>query len=257
METLQHRGVVEINDSKVDGVLFQKMDTASAQTLFGKNRSVAQQAIGVLDEYAPMKKGMLSKLNGREEISLTEYEQESCRAEEIMKVAYRLLALEREIADQKSEILRLETQLEALKPWKALDVSMRIKGTRNTTAFIGAFPEPYHYEELQEKLAKALPVAAGIYLEVIATQPEQTCVFLLCLNQDAEEVESKIRTMGFVRPASPAKRPPAEQAELYETRVQEAKRRIKKAREGILAEALREMSGRLEEMPGEEGYPAY
>ena len=109
LETLQRRGVVEINDSKVDDELFQKMDTASAQTLFGKNRSVAQQAIGVLDEYAPMKKGMLSKLNGREEISLTEYEQESCRAEEIMKVAYRLLALEREIADQKSEILRLET----------------------------------------------------------------------------------------------------------------------------------------------------
>lgn len=237
LETLQRRGVVEIINSKVDDALFQKMDTASAQTLFGKNRSVAQQAIGVLDEYAPMKKGMLSKLNGREEISLTVYEQESCRAEEIMKVAYRLLALEREIADQKSEILRLETQLEALKPWKALDVSMRIKGTRNTTAFIGAFPEPYRYEELQEKLAEALPGTAGIYLEVIATQPEQTCVFLLCLNQDAEEVESKIRTMGFVRPASPAKRPPAEQAELYEARVQEAKRRIKKAREGILAEA--------------------
>lgn len=237
LETLQRRGVVEIVDTKVNDALFQKMDTASAQALFGKNRSVAQQAIGVLDQYAPMKKGMLSKLNGKEEISLAAYEQQACRAEEIMKSAYRLLALEREITEQKSEILRLETQLEAIKPWRALDVSMRIKGTRNTTALIGAFPESYRYEELQEKLTKALPGVAGLYLEVVATQPEQTCVFLLCLSQDAEEVENKIRAMGFARPASPSKRPPAEQAELYEAGVQEAKRRIKKARKEILAEA--------------------
>lgn len=236
LETLQRRGVVEIMNAKIDDALFQKMDTASAQELFHKNKSVAQQAVGILDEYAPRKKGVFSKLNGREEISLKKYEQEMQRAEEIMKTAYRLLSLEREITEQKSEIQRLRTQMEALKPWNPLDISMRFQGTAKTAAFVGAFPEPYEYDELQDKLSKALPDITGFYLEVVATQPEQTCVFLLCLKQDAHKMEDKIRAMGFVRPAAPAKRPPAQQAEWYQAQELQAKQTLEKAREEILAE---------------------
>lgn len=57
-----------------------------------------------------------------------------------MENVYQITALSRSIAENKSEITKLEGQVEALQPWLGLELSMRLKGTGRTRAFIGTLP---------------------------------------------------------------------------------------------------------------------
>ena len=160
---MQRRGVIEITDLDAQSRVFEKMDTQQSQSLFEKNISVVRQALETLSFYAKEKKGMFSMLEGREELTLGEYEDAVSLVPESMKAANRLTALAREIAENKAEILRLETQIDALSPWLSLDVSMRLKGTKRTRVFIGTPVSYTHLDvykrQLQERGrdARAVP----------------------------------------------------------------------------------------------------
>ncbi len=56
----------------------------------------------------------------------------------VMEIVYQITALSRSIAENKSEVIKLEGQLEALQPWLGLDLPMRFKGTGQTRAFLSA-----------------------------------------------------------------------------------------------------------------------
>ena len=64
LEFLQRQGVVEINSGTEEDDIFHKMDVASRRSVFLRNSSTAGQALAVLDQYAPEKKGMLDSFAG-------------------------------------------------------------------------------------------------------------------------------------------------------------------------------------------------
>lgn len=233
LELMQRRGVVEISKSELEDSVFQKTDTSSSQNLFEKSRAAAAQALEVLDQQAPEKKGMLSMLNGREEISLEAYQQDAERIEDIMKQAYRINTLYKENAEDQAEILRLQTQLEALRPWMELDTSMRLKGTHSTTAFIGALPGEFSPEELLLQIAERAPELSAIHAEVISKDRQQSCIFLLCPKKDAQELENVLRGMGFSRPPTPSKTPPVQRRDELNQRIGNAYHAIARREEEI------------------------
>ena len=57
-----------------------------------------------------------------------------------------MVALSRSMAEAKAEQARLENQAAALNPWLSLDLPMRFRGTKLTTAFIGTVPEALSLE---------------------------------------------------------------------------------------------------------------
>ena len=60
----------------------------------------------------------MAGFEGRETLSVEEYESSAGKHDEIMKTAYRLQELEKEIAENKGMIPKLEQQIDALEPWK-------------------------------------------------------------------------------------------------------------------------------------------
>lgn len=233
LEMLQRKAVVEVNTPEEAGQddamgPFSKTDTASARQTFEKNAQLITGSVEVLDSYAPPKKSMLAMLEGRTGINAHEYEETAAAAPEMVKTAQRINALGKRIADQQAEIARLEAQIDALKPWMGLDISMRTIGTASSSVFIGSFPEELTEGEIKTRLAQAAPEVDGVEVEVISSQAQQTCAFVVCLAKMGIKLEAALRGMGFTYPAAPSKTAPPE-------RVEELKGRIQAAREDIAA----------------------
>lgn len=233
LELLQRRGAVEITDEKPNAKTFMRMDTQSAQLTFEKNAVLAKQALQVLDDYSEEKKSMLSMLNGREPISLQKYEEWTKNSHQIMESASTVVALSRKISENKAEVLRLETQMDALKPWVPLDISMRFKGTKTTVAFIGTFPEERTLDSILEGLAKSVPDISAYHVEIVSASADQTCVFVMGMKKDAEKLESALRSQGFSYPSSPSKTPPKDRIEILQERISKIESKNSAAEEKI------------------------
>ena len=233
LEMLQRRGAVEVNSPDTAGELFSKTDTASARQTFEKNAQLMANAVSILDGYAPPEKGMLSMLEGRKAISARQYEETAEAAPALVKTAGRIVALGKKIADEEAEVLRLEAQIDALQPWMGLDIPMRQKGTGSTAVFIGTFPDEMTEAGLKERLAQALPQVSAIEAEVVSSQAQQTCAFVVCHSKYAAEVEGALRGIGFTYPAAPSKTAPAQRVEELKGRIAAAHKEAKKAEDEI------------------------
>ena len=120
---------------------------------FLDNARLLEQAVELLDHYAPPKKGMLSALAGRTPVTQRQFDGLWKQAPALLGTAKELLALGKERTDGTAQILRLEAQVESLKPWLTLDIPMNLRETESTRVFLGAFPQ-----ELDEAPSKtALP----------------------------------------------------------------------------------------------------
>jgi V/A-type H+-transporting ATPase subunit I len=232
LELLQRRGVLEIDDSVEEDIVFHRMDTSSARAVFEKNISVLTGALEVLDVYAPEKGGMLSSLRGRRPFTLVEYEEAAKGAEESVRLAHRITALQKDIIEKTAELSRYATQKEGLVPWLKLDLPMRFKGTARTSAMIGTLPGLLEERTFSQRLNELLP-DRSLYAEVVSAEKTQTRVFVLCCKDDTAAVEEALRTLGFARPAEPSKQPPTERWALLEQREQAARKAIDGAKEEI------------------------
>lgn len=72
---------------------------------------------------------MFASLEGRELKTGRDYDAFAQKYDTVMENVYQITALSRSIAENKSEITKLEGQVEALQPWLGLELSMRFKGT--------------------------------------------------------------------------------------------------------------------------------
>ncbi|MEM1484048.1 V-type ATP synthase subunit I [Oscillospiraceae bacterium PP1C4] len=233
LENLQLRGVVEITDLSPQDSVFEKIDTSSAKAQFEKIIAVANHALEVLDSYVPVKSSMLDTFAGRNVLSGKEYGTLINRRDETVNLAYQLTALSKKIAENKAEILKIQTQMDTLVPWLSLDVSMRFTGTRTTAGFIGSFAEELSLETLYEKLVEHAPDVSAVNVDLISQTKEQTCVLVLTPRADSAKVEEALRAIGFIRPVSPSKEKPSERKAILEGRLAQAHAEIENAENEI------------------------
>ncbi len=237
LELLQRRGVLELNTPEQAEDCFSKTNTDSARLTFEKNIQLLTGAVAILDGLSPPEKGLPAILAGRKSISVSDYDATAQEAAAVTKTASRITALSKNIADNKAEILRLNAQIDALQPWMNLDISMRTIGTNSSSVFIGSFPEELTEEELKARLAQALPEVSALEAEIISSQSQQTCVFLVCHGKYGMQVESALRAMGFTYPVAPSKLPPAQRVEDLKERIRTAQAEIASATEEIVSYA--------------------
>src|SRR5699024_3070431 len=132
-------------------------DTRTDIDRFQADQRAAEQALEILDVYCPAKKSMLSALEGRRRISPEEYGNSAERVADTGAAAYSIIKLARELEDCRAEQLRLHSKLEELAPWLELDISMELRGTRETAVFIGTFPQLMTREDILTRLAEMAP----------------------------------------------------------------------------------------------------
>ena len=225
LEKLQRMKVMEISQILEEDPDFTTMDTRQERMELEKSASLSDQALEILDRYAPEKKSMFSALEGKALIEAGDYEKVVDQKEQLLCTVKRILALDKEKAEQKAGILKLENSMESLTPWMDLHVPMNYGGTAHTVMLIGTMPLAT-LEEIYQMLAQDAPEVDGVDVSVIYSDKDTVYLAVVCLTQDAEKLEEVLRSRGFARPSQIwDKEPAAVKAELEQT-CRECKERI-------------------------------
>ena len=233
LETLQRLGLVEVSDLDENLSDFKKIDTFNMRAVFEKNKVIAQNALEILEKYLPEEKGFLDSIRGQNEISKENYYIFANETEEIMRVANEIIRLAKLIDDEKAEIVRLNTQIDALSDWKSLDVPMDFAGTKKTRAFIGTLPLDISESEAKSLLAEALPDEEMYTLEVLSRSAEQTCIFVLCHVSASDKLWTALRENGFSLPTFVSDEVPSLKIEALLRKINDLETRIFNAEKEI------------------------
>lgn len=226
LEFLQIKGAIEVHSEKASEDNFEKMDTTSARQTFEKNANLIMNAKNTLDEIVKPEKGEPNMFSGKTPMAVSKYYENATDASKTTRDASRIVALGKKSAEATADIIRLETQIEALEPWTNLDISMRTMGTQSTHTFIGSFPETISENEIRERLAADIPEIDDFDIEVISSMPQQTAVFIICHAKNALKLETALRSMGLTYPSSPSKIPPSDKIKQLSDQITELKKEI-------------------------------
>ena len=200
LETLQRTGVVEISTSKAEDDYLETMDVMPQKAAFDKNAAQADTAVEVLNEYAPdTEGGLLKSLEGPKDMDLQEYNAEAGNSAQYMDAVRRILALQKQIAEDRASIPKCETRIEALKPWMNFDLPLDFSGTKEAAAFVGSLQNEVSLDQVYQGFAEFAPDVDKIDASIISSSDEQTCIFVVCLRQDAEAVDNALKQMNFAK----------------------------------------------------------
>ncbi len=201
LEKLQMLGIMQMEVESIEDDELVKMDTAESRATWDKHADLCDQAAAILDKYAPEEKGMLDSLKGKELIPIENAQEVISRRHPCNKVARKILRYEKAISDCNANIAKDENLIESLVPWMALDVPFSFEGTKKTAAFIGTLPGVLTEEQINEGLREKAPELAAVDVKVLYTASDSVNVFILCLKEEAETVETALRGLGFSRPS--------------------------------------------------------
>lgn len=201
LEALQRRGVVQIENLNIEDSVFFKDDTSMFQAQYQRMASTASEANEILSRYVKKKKGLLSSFKGRKQLTRDQYDALADETPDILRIAYDIISCQKNIDTCEAEKVKYQSQLEIIQPWLSLDVPMNFTGTSTTKAFIGKFAGEKTTTEIVTELAAIIPDVEGIEVELISSDSNQTCVFVLTSKQDAEAVSDALRRIGFEYPS--------------------------------------------------------
>lgn len=235
LERLQELGAMEIDIQLEDDNLCEKQDVASSRALFERRAQTADQALAILNIYVPEKKGMLDSLAGKPLVEKELFEKAAENQDQYMATASRIVTLDKQIAESKAAVLKVQNQVEALAPWLSLTVPVSYTGTQKTAVLIGTMPNPQDQQSILNLLAGAVPDVEAVDVELISTDKDFTYLAVICMKQDAGKVEEVLRTGGFSKPSSPVQKIPEEYKKDLEAEITKAQEQVKQL-ESELAE---------------------
>ena len=239
LETLQSMGVMQLATEELDDQELMRMDTAEARSNFLKNADLADQALAVLNQYAPENKGFAASLAGKTEISRADYSKSVGEHKKTMAVVRQILKEEKAISECKGIIQNDENQIGALTPWLGLDVPMTFQGTYKTAAFIGSVPGTVDEAQIYALIRDKAPELDTVSCDVLSSQNDATNISVLCLDKDREKVETALRAGGFSRPAQAVSSVPAEAKEELEKDIEAQKKQISQLGAAIASKAAK------------------
>ena len=141
LERLQELGALEIDVPMEETEGIMREDTSGQKAEFEKQASLADQALEILDKYAPEKTSLFAALAGKPLVGRELYEDAAQNCASYLEKAEMIVHWEKEITEARAGILKLENQQEMLDPWKKLDIPMNTEGTGQTVLFLGTIGE--------------------------------------------------------------------------------------------------------------------
>ena len=199
LELLQNLGVIEINfnDKMPEG--FERMNTATQISVFDRNITLAENAIGVFEEHVPEKTSMFASLEGKKDVSKDDLNDIIERQTDIMLQVGSVIKQGKDIEEMKLEISRCEDEIVAIEPWTSLNVAMNTRGTKTTDFVVGILSSPYTQEQLNS-LVEEKEFPKECYVKVVSFDDYQTYITVLMDKKNSEEVMKKLHDLDFTRP---------------------------------------------------------
>ena len=232
LERIQQWGRMEV-DIQLEDDQFRQSDTLSRRQQFDRQVQILQQALELLDRYAPEKKGLAGMLAGKEPVDSREYAALVADQAAVMRKAHDLLNKEKDIAGNKALIAKLEGQIESLTPWIKLDVPLSYAGTGKARIFNGTLPGEWTQVSLREELARRAPEVEAYEADLLWTDRDFTYLSIVCLHTEAEELLQNLRAMGFAKPAVTSELPTEQAIEKMEQEIARAHSFIERMEEEL------------------------
>ena len=242
IETLQSAGVMELTKTADEDSVFQKMDTLSYRQVFERNVLTMEQALEVLHRYAPEKTSMFAALEGKDIKAAEEFRRMETECEDILQVGKQILDFEKNISERKANVIKLESQIESLTPWLALDIPMNCRGTKRSSVMIGTIQGTVTLDQIYEAVANKAKELEAFDVEILGADKDQTCMVAVCLKEQAGELEDALRSYGFARPSQLVEEIPSVQVEVWKKKIEEFELEIKQ-----LEDSIRQYEGRRED----------
>ncbi len=219
LEHLQNSGLIQIkkNDKSAKG--FSKTDMTSQMQIFEKNVTLAEQALKTLENFAPEKKGMLSSFEGRREIDPDEIGAIASGAGKVIEICNKINNLNKKLADNAAEQVRIKTALVQLEPWQKLDIPLNTGDTKTTAVFIGTLPKQYDDITLSQELANENSQLVFNF-EIQFQSRDMTCIVMFAPIAQKAMAEEALRNLGFAKPMSPTSHTPKEKSQRLKNKSQ-------------------------------------
>lgn len=233
LEKLQSMGILEISQVADEDDAFSRMDTMNARVSFEKKANIADQALDVLDGYAPESKSMFASLEGKKLIGSSRFQSAVADKEKIMDTAADLIQTSKVIAEKKAAILKLENQIESLTPYLSLEVPMNYSGTKKVAMFIGTMAAETQLQDVYSTLAEQLPEVEAVDIQIISSDQDAVYLAVLCMREDASKVEEVLRSAGFARPAQLSEEVPSVKTQELKESIQQLNNEIKEQEDKI------------------------
>lgn len=218
IDFLQRSGTVQIEKSEVPDSMYS-IDTSSNVSQIEKFLSLSQEALEILNSYAPDNKKLTDSFKPRPAMELSKFLDMADDADLTMGKCYELIAMKKEIAEKKSDIIRNNTLIDSLSVWRNLDIPLNTLKTAQTSFLIGSFPEEYTVETLKEKIAESLPGLEAVECEIVGASKVQTCAVIICMRENEGVVEDALRSFGFQRAGEQLPKPVKEALEDYQKKI--------------------------------------
>ena len=180
---------------------------------------------------------MFASLEGNELIDKKTMEAAAAKQEAVMEVAGLLIADHKKIAEAQAEIVKRNTQIEALTPWMSLEVAMNYPGTKKTAMLLGTMAAETTLEMIYGKLAEDHPEIEAVDISVISQDKDAVYLSVFCMKDQAADVENTLRTAGFSRPVVSTEQIPAKQKEELEEQIRKIEQTIADIRGEIISYA--------------------
>lgn len=221
LEKIQQFGMMEINESVGEEEGFSRMDVSVARAAFERNAAIAENALQILGEYCPEKKGMFSSLEGKKCLDKSNFDRIVEQKDDIISQANRIIQLQKDVQSVKADCVKLNGQLDAVIPWLNMDVPAMTTGTLRTSFLYGSIPESLTQEQLYEKIQQNgnFPEAGDV--RVFYSDKNQTCVAAFCMKKDRDSFEEALRSIGFSKPSLVMRSVPQKSREKWLARLKE------------------------------------
>ena len=226
--------------------VFQKKPMPISGSEFERNIHDAENAIEVLNTYNEEKSGLLSSFKGREVVSKEVYDNFHTELSSVKATTAKILALSKDVAEKKAEIVKCGQQIEMLTPWETLDIPLELNGTEKTSIFIGALPGEWTLENIYKALAEFMPVDVTI----VSSDKNQTCIMVICEKTSYDGVNTALRGIGFVYPSVSSPKTPMQQKEDLQKQIEKLEKEIAVCEEEITSAQQDQVLCRLSGDPG-------
>lgn len=210
IDYLQRKGAVELTVPEDTGK-FEFSDFSKENADYSKKLSVITAAGDILSKYCPVKKPLTAMLEPRLDMTVSEFALMSKEFDGIYNSCEEIAALQKKKAELSAAIVRNETLIAELTPWKGLQIPLKSGSTKNVSYLLGSFRKKLTEEDILLTFAAELPENSCIETEITFADENETCVVVFSLKEDAEEVENVLRSIGFVRAPECSAKTPSEE----------------------------------------------
>ncbi len=147
-------------------------------------------SIALLNKYAPAKTGLLTPLPA---VSAEELLDET-KLNADLELADRIIGLDDRIRRLTAEESAKRTEIEALTPWKGLDLPLECSGTSTSAVVLAAIPKSVGMDQAAGLLAEATEQAE---LFLVSSDKSINYVALVCYREDLDAAQTALRPLGF------------------------------------------------------------